>query len=163
MTVRCSLGHENPDGSAFCDECGEPLSGAAPVAVAAAPAPVDTATPAAPVMTAAPAALVARLIVEADNQEFDLSGKDIVLIGREDAVSNIFPDVDLTPHGGEEGGVSRLHARIFIESGQYMIEDENSTNFTFVNRQRLAGKTPTLLHDNDEIKLGRVLLRFKTA
>jgi len=163
MTVRCSLGHENPDGSAFCDECGEPLSGAAPVAVAAAPAPVDTATPAAPVMTAAPAALVARLIVEADNQEFDLSGKDLVLIGREDAVSNIFPDVDLTPHGGEEGGVSRMHARIFVENGQYMLEDENSTNFTFLNRQKLTAKTPTPLHDDDEIKLGRILLRFKEA
>src|SRR5574337_529477 len=25
MTVRCSQGHEKPDGSAFCDECGEPL------------------------------------------------------------------------------------------------------------------------------------------
>jgi len=44
-----------------------------------------------------------------------------------------------------------------------MLEDENSTNFTFLNRQRLAGKTPTQLNDNDEIKLGRVLLRFKTA
>ncbi|HKF36125.1 MAG TPA: FHA domain-containing protein [Ktedonobacteraceae bacterium] len=209
MTVRCSLGHENPDGSAFCDECGEPLSGAAPVAAAAAPqaapaaaaapagteicpscgavnpagesfcsncgsmlgapaaaaapAPVDTATPAAPAMTAAPAALTARLIVEADNQEFDLGGKDLVLIGREDAVSNIFPDVDLTPHGGEEGGVSRMHARIFVENGQYMLEDENSTNFTFLNRQKLTAKTPTQLHDDDEIKLGRVLLRFKEA
>jgi hypothetical protein len=218
MSVRCSLGHENPDGSAFCDECGEPLAGAAPdPAVAAnqpaadtvpatgtqtcpscgaqnpageafcancgvsmlggpAPAAVDTnpasAAPPAPLATpepavatavpAAPAALSARLIVEADNQEFDLGGKDNVVIGREDAVSNIFPDVDLTPHGGEEGGVSRLHARIFVENGQYMIEDENSTNFTFLNRQRLAGKTPTELHDNDEIKLGRVLLRFKT-
>ncbi|MGZ6366041.1 MAG: zinc ribbon domain-containing protein, partial [Ktedonobacteraceae bacterium] len=132
MTVQCSLGHENPDGSAFCDECGEPLSGAAPVAVAAAPqpaqsiasapagsevcpscgslnpagesfcsncgamlgtaadanaAPVVAAQPvaAAPVMTSAPAALSARLIVEADNQEFDLSGKDNVMLGREDA------------------------------------------------------------------------------
>src|SRR6266704_1217460 len=209
MTVQCSLGHENPDGSAFCDECGEPLSGATPVAVSAAPQPAPsvasapvgsevcpscgslnpagesfcsncgamlgttavasvasdvTASPvaAAPVMSSAPSALSARLIVEADNQEFDLSGKDNVTIGREDAVSNIFPDVDLTPHGGEEGGVSRLHARIFVENGQYMIEDENSTNFTFLNRQRLTGKTPTPLHDNDEIKLGRVLLRFKT-
>src|SRR5258708_10718857 len=36
MTVRCSLGHENPDGSLFCDECGEPLASTAPVA---APAP----------------------------------------------------------------------------------------------------------------------------
>src|SRR5436309_14478863 len=210
MTIQCSLGHENPDGSAFCDECGELLSGAAPVAVAAAPqpapsgasapvgsevcpscgslnpagesfcsncgamlgttdaanvAPAVTAPPvtAAPVMSSAPAALSARLIVEADNQEFDLGGKDNVMIGREDAVSNIFPDVDLTPHGGEEGGVSRMHARIFVENGQYMLEDENSTNFTFLNRQKLTAKTPTPLHDNDEIKLGRVLLRFKEA
>jgi len=210
MTVQCSLGHENPDGSAFCDECGEPLSGAAPVAVAAAPQPApsvasapvgsevcpscgslnpagesfcsncgamlgstaaENVTPAvtappvaaAPAMSSAPAALSARLIVEADNQEFDLSGKDIVVIGREDAVSNIFPDVDLTPHGGEEGGVSRMHARIFVENGLYMLEDENSTNFTFLNRQKLTAKTPMALHDNDEIKLGRVLLRFKEA
>jgi hypothetical protein len=210
MTVRCSLGHENPDGSAFCDECGEPLSGAAPVEVSAAPqpAPADVAAPAgsvvcpscgslnpagesfcsncgsmldasaaatatpappvsqapsAPVMSSAPAALQARLIVEADNQEFDLSGKDNVLIGREDAVSNIFPEIDLTPHGGEEGGVSRMHARIFVENGQYLLEDENSTNFTFLNRQKLTAKTPTPLHDDDEIKLGRVLLRFKES
>lgn len=208
MTVRCSLGHENPDGSLFCDECGEPLSSGTPVAapataqdagtqvcptcgasspagelfcsncgsplsgsaapVAAAAAPVTTAPDynsapaAAPAATAAPA-LTARLIVEADNQEFDLSGKDTIVIGREDAVSNIFPDVDLTPHGGEEGGVSRLHARIFVENGQYMLEDENSTNFTFLNRQKLTGKSPVVLHDNDEIKLGRVLLRFKEA
>ncbi|HLI09314.1 MAG TPA: FHA domain-containing protein [Ktedonobacteraceae bacterium] len=217
MTVRCSLGHENPEGAAFCDECGEPLTNVAPAAdnfaaptiaapatnqaqgqgeacpscgainppgeafcsncgasllgapaQVAAPAPAVAPAPeAAPVAVAAaptaPSALNARLIVENDNQEFDLSGKDNVLIGREDAVSNIFPDVDLTPHGGEEGGVSRMHARIFTDNGQYMIEDENSTNFTFLNRQRLAPKTPTPLHDNDEIKLGRVLLRFKTA
>ncbi len=220
MSVRCSLGHDNPDGSAFCDECGEPLNTATPDAAAApapvadpteapagtqtcpscgapnpageafcsncgvsllgapAPAPVSSAPvapppappDAEPVVAAVPApaapdahALSARLIVEADNQEFDLSGKDNITIGREDAVSNIFPDVDLTPHSGEEGGVSRLHARIFAENGQYLLEDENSTNFTFLNRQRLAAKTPTPLTDNDEIKLGRILLRFKTA
>src|SRR6185437_16019356 len=48
MTIQCSLGHENPDGSAFCDECGEPLASAAPVATAA-PAPA----PAAPAPAAA--------------------------------------------------------------------------------------------------------------
>lgn len=220
MSVRCSLGHENPDGSAFCDECGEPMSSAVPspaaqapvaqqqtpadqsapvgghacpscgatnpageafcsncgVSLLGAPAPVEPAaipaqTPAPvvaqpaqhPAAAAAPAALQARLIVEADNQEFDLSGKENITIGREDGVSSIFPDVDLTPHGGEEGGVSRLHARIYVDNGQYLLEDENSTNFTFLNRQRLAGKTPTPLHDNDEVRLGRVLLRFKTS
>jgi hypothetical protein len=208
MPVHCSLGHENPDGSAFCDECGEPLNVDTPQAATVAPvqapaspaatgsqacpscgainpageafcsncgvsllgAPaavsqVPTATPAEPVAQApvgTASALQARLIVEADNQEFDLSGKDNIVIGREDAVSSIFPDIDLTPHGGEEGGVSRLHARIFFQNGQYMIEDENSTNFTFLNRQRLVAKTPTPLHDNDEVRFGRVMLRFKT-
>lgn len=212
MSVRCSLGHDNPDGSAFCDECGEPLNSSAPENSSAAPAPAAApAAPAsdeqtcpscgasnpagesfcsncgvsllggpAPVSTpsvaptappvdepavAAPAgaALQARLVVEADNQEFDLTGKDTISIGREDAVSNVYPDVDLTEHGGEEGGVSRVHARIFVENGQYMLEDENSVNNTFLNRQRLAAKTPTPLHDNDEIRLGRVPLRFKTT
>lgn len=206
MPVHCSLGHENPDGSAFCDECGEPLNVATPQAPADAPVsePAATDTQACPscgavnpageafcsncgvsllgapvavnqVPTAAPVEpvdqqvpdgaashLQARLIVEGDNQEFDLSGKDNILVGREDAVSNIYPEVDLTPHGGEEGGVSRMHARIFFENGQYMLEDENSTNFTFLNRQRLAAKTPTPLHDNDEVRFGRVMLRFKT-
>jgi pSer/pThr/pTyr-binding forkhead associated (FHA) protein len=150
---------------------GAPAAVANPAVASPAPAAVEpdddlsqaNPAPAQPEAVASPSALTARLIVEADNQEFDLSGKDNVLIGREDAVSNIFPDVDLTPHGGEEGGVSRLHARIFNENGQYMVEDENSTNFTYLNRQRLAGKSPTQLHDNDEIKLGRVLLRFKTV
>jgi pSer/pThr/pTyr-binding forkhead associated (FHA) protein len=133
--------------------------------VNAVPTPVDVSPQSAAPATAgaAPSGLQARLIVEADNQEFDLGGKDNITLGREDAVSNIYPDVDLTPHGGEEGGVSRLHARIFVENGQYLLEDENSTNFTFLNRQRLASKTPTPLHDNDEVRLGRVLLRFKTA
>jgi pSer/pThr/pTyr-binding forkhead associated (FHA) protein len=125
--------------------------------------PADQSAVSAPAAAPVAAATTARLVVEADNQEFDISGKDNITIGREDAVSNIYPDVDLTPHGGEDGGVSRLHARIFVDNGQYLIEDQESTNFTFVNRQRLAPKTPTPLHDNDEVRLGRVLLRFKTA
>ena len=36
MAVYCTLHHENPDGSAFCDECGEPLASATPDPAAAA-------------------------------------------------------------------------------------------------------------------------------
>ncbi|HEX6819365.1 MAG TPA: FHA domain-containing protein [Ktedonobacterales bacterium] len=166
MTVRCSLGHENPEGSAFCDECGERLAPAAgsstPGAVATVPdASAPAATPA-PVATAAPATETARLVVQADSQTFDLTGKNEVVIGREDPVSNIYPDIDLTPHGGEEGGVSRLHAKLYQTGGQYLVEDQNSTNFTFVNRQKLAPKTPTPIHNGDELRLGRVALKFET-
>ncbi len=73
------------------------------------PAPV--AAPVAPAV-----ATPIKLVVEADNYVFDLTGKSEIAIGREDAVSNIYPDVDLTTHGGEEGGVSRLHAKIYIRA-----------------------------------------------
>ena len=162
MTIRCSQGHENPDGSAFCDQCGEQLTPQAPDSAAdstAASAPVATAVSAPP---AAPAT-APKLVVESDGQTFDLAGKSEILIGREDPISNIYPDVDLTPHGGEEGGVSRLHAKIFLQGSQYMVEDENSTNFTFVNKQKLAPKTPTPISNGDELRLGRVILKFQTA
>ncbi|HUY77554.1 MAG TPA: FHA domain-containing protein, partial [Ktedonobacterales bacterium] len=104
-----------------------------------------------------------KFIIESDNATFDLSGKTEALIGREDPISNIYPDVDLTPHGGEEGGVSRMHAKLYIQGGQYLLEDLNSTNFTFVNRQKLAPKTPTAIKDGDEVRFGRVITKFVTA
>ena len=219
MSVRCSQGHDNPDGSAFCDECGEPLAAPVPAMAATIPAappfaapattcpscgssnpageaycsncgtslsaapaaakpaqPVAAAfapsIPAAPVNpppapVALPVATPARMVIESDNTSFDLasiiSSKSEALIGREDAVSNIFPDIDLTPHNGEDGGVGRRHALIRFSGGQYMIEDLNSINFTFVNKQKITPKSPTALKDGDEIRLGRIVLRFKTS
>jgi len=162
MTIRCSQGHENPEGSAFCDECGERLAQPAPdatAATAATPAPAATAV-AAPVATATS---TAQLVVQSDGYVFPLNGKSEWLIGREDPVSNIYPDLDLTEHGGEEGGVSRLHAKVYQSGDQFSIEDQNSTNFTFVNRQKLAPKTPQPLNSGDEVRLGRVILKFETA
>lgn len=158
MSIRCSQGHDNPEGSAFCDECGERLDAAQPVDIVADSTPT---VPTGPTPAAAEAA--PKLVVQADSAEFDLGGKSEVLIGREDPVSNIYPDIDLTPHGGEEGGVSRLHAKVFVNGSQYLIEDQNSTNFTFVNKQKLAPKTPTPIKGGDEIRLGRVVMTFQTA
>jgi hypothetical protein len=146
-------------GEAYCTNCGVSLA-AAPASVAT---PASVAAPAGVASSTANGAAHPRLVVEADNASFDLSGKTEVLIGREDPVSNIYPDVDLTPHGGEEGGVSRLHAKLLVNGGQYLIEDQNSTNFTFVNRQRLQPKVPTAIKDGDEIRLGRVAMKFETA
>lgn len=144
MSVRCSLGHDNPDGSLYCDECGDQLT------LASASTPGE----------ATPSRAQPHLVLEADGTSFPLQGKQDYLIGREDPVSKIFPDVDLTAHGGEDGGVSRMHATISIRDGQYVIEDMNSTNCTFLNRQKLASRTPTPLNDGDEIRAGRVVLTF---
>ena len=163
MSVTCSQGHVNPDGSMFCDQCGEEL----PVATADASAGMAPPAPSYPDASAGPAmaasAGLARLTLKEDGAEFTLSGKSEYLIGREDPVSNIYPDIDLTPHHGEDYGVSRMHAKILQQDGQYLVEDLNSTNFTYVNRQRLAAKTPTSIKDGDELRFGKVEATFHTA
>ncbi|HEY7355157.1 MAG TPA: FHA domain-containing protein [Ktedonobacterales bacterium] len=136
----------------------EPVPEPAPAAAPSMPEPA--AAPSAP--EPEPAAALPRLMVEGTTQTFDLAGKASIVVGREDAPSNSFPDIDLTPYGAEEGGVSRLHARIAQSGDAWTIEDLESTNFTFINRKRITPKTPTPLNDGDEIRLGRVGLRFKT-
>jgi hypothetical protein len=140
------------------------MSEPAPAAAPSMPEPEPVAAPSAPPVAPQPAPVAAlpRLMVEGTTQTFDLVGKASIVVGREDAPSNSFPDVDLTPYGAEEGGVSRLHARIAQSGDDWTIEDLESTNFTFINRKRIAPKTPTPLNDGDEIRLGRVGLRFKT-
>jgi len=102
----------------------------------------------------------ARLVVAASGAEIPLPPGNELLIGREDPVSGIYPEVDLTPHGGEEGGVSRRHARIILENGEYYVEDLDSTNFTFVNKQKVAPRTRQRIVEGDEIRTGRVALVF---
>jgi len=48
--------------------------------------------------------------------------------------------------------VSRRHTRLYLDAGQYIIEDLGSTNGTFVNGQRLS--TPQVLRSGDTIMLG---------
>jgi len=137
-------------GDAFCSACG--------FALQAAPTPAAAEEAEAP---AAPPAAGPRLVVSASGAEIPLPAADEIIIGREDPVSGIFPEVDLTPHGGEDGGVSRRHARIIVESGTYFVEDLDSTNFTFVNKQKLAPRTRQQVSDGDEIRCGRVALVFR--
>ncbi|MGI8734669.1 MAG: FHA domain-containing protein [Pyrinomonadaceae bacterium] len=81
-------------------------------------------------------------------------------IGRWDADGGIFPDVDLDSDD-PEAKVSRRHARITLQDGQYFLEDQGSTNGTFVNRgRRLEPGQRHPLKDGDEIIVGKTFLRF---
>lgn len=131
----------------FCDNCGAALKEAEAPAVE---------------VEAVPAVAGPRLVVADTGAEIPLPAGDEILVGREDPISGIFPDIDLTPHGGEEGGVSRKHVRIRARNGVYTVEDLNSTNFTFLNRQRLTPASPQPVGDGDELRLGRVRLVFKS-
>ena len=86
--------------------------------------------------------------------------EDEAYIGRWDADSGIFPDVDLDSDD-PEAKVSRRHARITRRGEQYYIEDLGSTNGTFINRgRRLLPGDRQPLNDDDEIIIGKTFLRF---
>lgn len=146
-------------GDEFCDNCGASLT-------AAATTEAEAETPAGPTDVAAqPGPTVAgpRLVVADSGAEIPLPAEAEILVGREDPVSGIFPDVDLTSHGGEEGGVSRKHVKLEVQNGgTYTLQDLDSTNFTFVNKERLAPFSPKSIQNGDELRLGRVRLIFKT-
>ena len=83
-----------------------------------------------------------------------------LLIGREDDISGIYPDVDMTPHDGEEGGISRRHAKLIHDQGAWFVIDLDSTNGTFVNEAEVTPKTRVALKDGDTIRLGDVETTF---
>ncbi|MEN0062857.1 MAG: GGDEF domain-containing protein [Myxococcota bacterium] len=57
-----------------------------------------------------------------------------------------------------DGRISRHHARIFRDEGQWTITDLDSTNGTVVNGQEVAGRHA--LHDGDKIVLGSTVIKF---
>lgn len=112
---------------------------------------------------AAQAETVAKLVIERGGRlgrEFSVNGIE-TSIGRWDADSGIFPDIDLD-EDDPEAKISRRHARIIKHNGQFLIEDLGSTNGTFINRGRrlLPGKRHVLQH-GDEVIIGKTFLKFQ--
>ena len=177
-----SCGTLAQEGAAFCDNCGAALPAGicpncqAPVRLDAhfcdhcghslreQPAEVVVSYDDLGPETAATPETATWLIVLPAGQVLALPPEeDSYVIGRVDPASGSYPEVDLVPFGGEEGGVSRRHAQITRRDTRYFIEDLNSVNYTFVNKHKIAVGNPHPLQDGDEIRLGRVLLRFKVG
>lgn len=160
-----SCGHANIEGSLFCEECGAKLAAPAGPAVPARPAAPPIPPPApAYVPPAAPPpgpTLTGRLVIQGANVSLPLpANKTTAIIGREDPVSGIFPDIDLDPYGGQEAGVGRRHAQLILQGGQLMIEDLDSVNGTVVNRQRIPPRQPHPLRNGDEVRLGKMVMVY---
>jgi eukaryotic-like serine/threonine-protein kinase len=112
----------------------------------------------------------ARLIVEVTENlvphEFVIE-KNENLVGRRDPTSNIFPEVDLSKFDPQTK-ISRRHARIWRDSGKYLVEDVGSSNGTLLIARGTNGDTriplpphrPHEIFDGDVIKIGDTALRF---
>ncbi len=85
------------------------------------------------------------------------------LFGRLDPTESIYPDVDLSTHGGHEMGVSRRHLVIQQLDDEYRLEDLGSANGTIVNEVRIQPGEKVALAEGDIIYLGRLKAVFHLA
>ena len=139
---------ENIEGALFCEECGSKLEAMNGVKESA----VDTDSEA-----------KSLVLMSADGGKLEVPAKDEVVIGREDPISDVFPDVDLTDLGGMEKGVSRKHAIIHRSGKDYTIEDMGSTNGTFINKKKIQPRAPQTIKPGDELRLGKLSLSVQAA
>ena len=135
---------ENIEGALFCEECGAKLEAGIEV-------------------NAGPVESGVLVFTSLDGKTVDIPAKNEVVIGREDPVSEIFPDVDLTGLGGLEKGVSRKHAVIHRVGAECTVEDMDSTNGTYVNRKRIQPHMPQAIKPGDEVRFGKLALSVKAA
>jgi len=172
-------GYSNPDGLDFCDDCGSDLRNQ-PSAnnsiieaefKAVSPSPEHLAL-SPPTACDAPEAAQqtptnghAALVIQRNGPV----GKKYVLdtpemcLGRWDADNGHFPEIDLT-EDDKDSKVSRSHAKITQETGQYFIEDLGSLNGTYVNRgKRLLQGQKVPLNHGDELIIGKLFFTFELA
>lgn len=156
--ITCSnCSHINPLGSGFCEECGTPLAAGGGGQAVVAPPPIQQ--PYQPVIpppvipSAAPTSL--KFILPSGAQvPFPASPSNTWVIGREDPVSGIHPEIDLTPHDPEQT-ISRRHAQISLQSGQPVLTSLTSTNWTKLNGARIVVNQPQVIKAGDKIEFAK--------
>ena len=53
----------------------------------------------------------------------------------------------------DDSGLSRINTTFFVDEGELLVTDENSTNGTFLNGERIEGR-PRILKNGDRLKIG---------
>ena len=153
---RCpACGYRIDPGDAFCQNCGAELPFNAAPTHGLPPQPVE------PVTIDEQLKPVIKLVVSVSKAEILLDlGLDEWVVGRTDPQRDIYPEIDLSPHGGDKSGVSRRHARLVTQGGRRWISDLNSTNFTFLNGEKLEPGGYYPLASGDQIRFGLLTLNY---
>lgn len=88
-------------------------------------------------------------------ERVEMSEGDVVVFGRFELDSTPH-QIDLTPYGAADRGVSREHAQIHIKDDTVYLTDLGSTNGTYLRGERLEARVPSALQKGNEILLGRL-------
>ena len=109
-----------------------------------------------------PGNIMAWLELKEGEEKFPLKYK-VTFIGRRDLSTGFFPEVDLTKFDPFRY-VSRRHARIHFKNDKFYLQEEIGVlNGTFLNGHRISTGSLYPLEDEDEIRLGKVVLKFRVT
>jgi FHA domain/zinc-ribbon domain len=108
------------------------------------------------------ARLVPRALGAAAGEGYVLNSGNMV-VGRFDPSAGPV-DIDLAGQSGE-GYISRRHAELYLENGQWMVRDLGSTNGVYLKKAGQGQYSPRLiepaaLNDGDEVAFGNVKFLF---
>ncbi|HZP73319.1 MAG TPA: FHA domain-containing protein [Gaiellaceae bacterium] len=149
MTVYCSeCGFQNPEAANYCSRCGALLQKNEPAAETTQSFTPDELTDLDDhdALGLEGPALVVRAGGGRAGESFRPAGER-TRIGRS-------PDCDVFL---DDVTVSRNHAVLIEEGGQFSVEDQGSLNGTFVNRRRID-RAP--LREGDELQIGKYRMTF---
>lgn len=160
MNICPYCAHKNRIGFLFCEECGQSLVNNAPATL-----PTKQLETGSNELAAKATWGTARFGQESSiimhvrdaSEPVIIRPSKKTILGRSDSSSTQKPDVDLTPFGALEKGVSRIHAVIARSDDTLTLVDMGSANGTHLNGQRLAPDQPRVLRDGDEIRLGKLV------
>lgn len=156
-------------GALFCSECGAQLSEATDDSTQTAEytekksKPAENEWPTAFKPSESEIGKGVNLLILPDEQIINLTGKNQYTIGRATDDQPVVPDIDLTPFGAYDSGVSRLHATISI-GDTITVKDMGSINGTLLNGRKILPDSSQPLFDGDILSLGvlkiQVLIRI---
>lgn len=146
---------ENPSIATQCTHCGKPFAVLSPITVPVPDAPMRQIPPEHISAVSALADNVLALFIVGYDRPILIKQHERVTLGRY-SPGEMSPTVDLMPYNGDIMGVSRLHAIIYNTEEGYVIEDQGSTNGTWLNENRLTANTQYPLHNGALLRLGQL-------
>jgi pSer/pThr/pTyr-binding forkhead associated (FHA) protein len=160
MLVCNKCGFQNREGTLFCEDCGRSLADGGAVTIPTrriGDDPDEAAARATWGSARISTEMTIVMHIRDSEQPLTFTPTRRLVFGRADTTSPIQPDIDLTPFGALERGVSRQHAIIEFNEDTLMLLDAGSANGTYLNGQRLLPNQPRVLRDGDEVRLGKLV------
>ncbi|MFW5692458.1 MAG: FHA domain-containing protein [Chloroflexota bacterium] len=100
-----------------------------------------------------------KLTVEGTALPLIFTVENEVIIGRRDPTMSGGPEIDLTPFGAYQMGISRRHAAFRLHNGRLELTDLGSRNGTVLNGRRLTAHQPEPVIDGDDLRMGKIAAR----